>query len=622
MRGWNPPQSGPNRAVQGLQKVRDRSRDASRNDWTGTAGLQHWTTNLIGIGIVPRAKRITDQVKRKAYADIWDNWTKQCDADGVLNFYGLQTLATRAWLESGEVFARLRYRRADSGLDVPLQVQLIEADFVPMFDVDTWPGMQTGNRIRSGIELNTIGQRVAYWVFREHPTDFFSIQVNMSLLVRVPADQMLHIFEPKRPGQLRGVPDFASVLARLRNVADFDDAVLERQKLANLFTAFIKKALPTAGDGIDPLTGQAIEFDSVGSPMAALAPGLTQELLPGEDVVFANPPEAGTTYADYMRSQNLGTAAGQGLPYEIMSGDIANVSDRTLRVVITEFRRYAEQRQWQIVIPMFCQKIREAWVDQAVLVGEIDRADTIDAKLVEWSPHGWEYIHPVQDPQGKQIAVDAGFRSRSSVIAERGDDPDQVDAERAADKKRAEELGLTPPPVDPNAPKKPDQQQQATVARIKAETNLLDRQADAVGRTAEAEADRAKAYAQAQSQEADRARAEAAYHAARAEQAHADSQVASANVDRIKAEAALATADADYRRALTEKESDARITECQDRAADAKREVDARIEAVKSAEAFAQEQRTHVLDAEKARTATARIELEAAQLGLSELSAE
>lgn len=455
MRGWNPPTSGPNRAIKNLQKIRDRSRDASRNDWTGTAGVQRWKTNLVGTGIVPRFKEITNRAKRKRYGKLWNTWCKQSDADCVLNFYGQQALATGSWLESGEVFARLRYRRVNSGMKVPLQVQLIEADMVPMLDADTYPGLPTGNRIRSGIELDRSGQRIAYWVYKEHPADGATGTIDISQLLRIPASQMLHIYEPKRPSQLRGVPDFAPVLARLRNVADFDDAVLERQKLGNLFTAFITKPVPTAADGLDPMTGQPIEYGDSGEPLAPLAPGLIQELLPGEGIEFANPPEAGTTYADYMRQQNIGTAAGQHLPYELMSGDIKEVSDRTLRVIINEFRRYAEQRQWHVLIPMLCQKVLDAWVDQAVLMGEIARGDAEDCKAAEWAPQGWAYIHPVQDAQGKKIEIDSGTRSRSSVIAERGYDPEEVDDERAADKAREDALGLTVVPPAAGAPAKP-----------------------------------------------------------------------------------------------------------------------------------------------------------------------
>lgn len=461
MRGWMPPSSGPNKAVEGLQTIRNRSRDAARNDWTGKSGAQHWTTNLIGTGIVPRLPKKLAASKKEMLTKLWDDWVKDCDADGALNFYGLQTLFTKAWIMSGECFIRLRPRRIDSGLEVPLQVQLIEADFVPMLDADSWPGLPTGNRIRSGIELNRIGQRVAYWVYKEHPGDNVGRSATPTDLIRVARSQMLHIFEPERPGQLRGVPDFAPILARLRNVADFDDAVLERQKISNLFTGFVTKAMGQQfDDSVDPLTGRPIETDSSGAPIAGLEPGTMHELLPGESVQFANPPEAGTTYGDYMRAQNLGTAAGQGLPYELMSGDIKEVSDRTLRVVVNEFRRYAEQRQWQIIIPQACQPIRDAWVEAAVLAGAMPAADMDDAKAVEWSPQGWAYIHPVQDVQAKQLEVESGFRSRSSVIAERGDDPEKVDEERAADDEREDELGLSPEPViaPGSQPGQPDQE--------------------------------------------------------------------------------------------------------------------------------------------------------------------
>ncbi len=62
----------------------------------------------------------------------------------------------------------------------------------------------------------------------------------------------------------------------------------------------------------------------------------------------------------------------------------------------------------------------------------------------------------MQDVQGKQMEVASGFRSRSSVISQQGDDPEQVDEERADDKAREEELGLpvsgAPAQANPNQP--------------------------------------------------------------------------------------------------------------------------------------------------------------------------
>jgi lambda family phage portal protein len=443
MRGWVTPATGPNRAIEGLATIRNRARDAQRNEWTGAASGRIWTTNLIGTGIIPRPKTSNAKLK-EMLVSLWDQWVPQSDADGVLDFYGLQTLATRNWIAAGEIFARLRPRRVEDGLAVPLQIQLLESDMLPLLDVDTYPGLAPGNRIRSGIELDLVGRRVAYWMYKEHPGDRFSGGIMASQLSRIPADSILHLYEPIRPGQLRGVSDYAPILAKLRGVMDYDDAVLERQKLANLFTLFITRTGMAGDPSINPVTGMPSDFDSKGAPLAALEPGISQELLPGEDVKFSDPPDAGANYADFMRQQHLGVAAGQGTPYELLTGDLKDVSDRTLRVIINEFRRHCEQRQWQIVIPQFCRPIRNAWADAAALGGMLTLAQADEAKNVTWSPQGWAYIHPTQDVQAKTMEVAAGFKSRSQIITERGEDPDEIDQQRAADAKRESRLKLNP----------------------------------------------------------------------------------------------------------------------------------------------------------------------------------
>ena len=230
-----------------------------------------------------------------------------------------------------------------------------------------------------------------------------------------------------------------------------------------------------------------------------LKPGLIQELGDGETMNFANPPEAGTNYSDYMRTSHMGTAAAAGLPYELFAGDIREISDRTLRVLINDLRRFAEQRQWQIVIPQMCQKVVDWFAESAFLASLVSEDEIDDVKRCEHAPHGWAYIHPVQDVQGKAMEVSNGFRSRSSVIGERGDDPETVDEERASDQEREEELGLpiqgvlpttaTDDPTDQgdgdgidneeySAPPNPTQAQQremhlALLKRTEAETDAL-----------------------------------------------------------------------------------------------------------------------------------------------------
>lgn len=436
---WSPGSRGPRTAVEGTSRMRDRAQDAIRNDWAAASTTQKWGTTLIGVGITPRWDD-------KRYRELWDAHARTADADGVLDAYGLQTLGVRAWFSDGEVFMRRRPRSLSLPLAAPVQYQLVESAFCPMFDATAWPGMPTGNEIRQGVEFNTYGRRVAYWMYREHPNDP-NAKATPDKLIRVAASDIRHMFEPKRPGQVRGASELSAMLVRIRNSSDFEDAVLDRQKLANLFVTFITREMPTldAGD-FDPDTGLPRWYDRKGNPMASLEPGIQQELLPGEDVKFANPPEAGTSYPDYLRSTHLGTAAAGGMPYELLSGDIKDVSDRTLRVVINEFRRLARQRQWQIVIPMLCQPMVEWWADALWLKGDLAESDLKAAKSPKWSPEGWEYIHPTQDAEGKKIELEMGVTSRARIAGDRGDSIEDIDNEREADLKRSKDKGLEPPP--------------------------------------------------------------------------------------------------------------------------------------------------------------------------------
>lgn len=625
MRGWNAPSTGPNRAIAGLPTIRNRARDAARNEWQGASSVRAWTVGMIGVGITPRPRTKLKAVKAKL-AELWAEWVKVADADGVLDFYGLQALLVRCWLNAGEVFVRIRPRRLSDGLPVPMQVQLIEPELVPHFDADQWPGMKAGNKIRQGVEFDRINRRVAYWMYKEHPGDSSGAGVMMQDLVRVPADQVRHVFEPLRPGQIRGVPDLAPVLARLRNTGDMDDNVLERQKLANLFAMFITRAAPTGAEQeIDPLSGKTIQYAADGGPIAALEPGISQELLPGEDVKFSDPPDAGANYADFMRHQNLGVAAGDGLPYEILTGDIRDVSDRTLRVVINEWRRYMEQRQWHVVIPMFCQYVRDAWADAAFLAGVLTEQEAKAARDTEWAPHRWAYIHPVQDVQAETKEIEAGLASRGGAIAKRGDDPEQVDEERAADQKRELALGLRKEEPDPAA----DPVKQAEANKANAEAAKANAQAeqarahtDAILAQRDASVQDSAASAQRHLAEAERARADAAMLTARANLAEAEAALVNARAANEQAEHAARLADIEAASARENHESAARVSALEQAAADASMEADARMEALNRAEDFAREQRELVLAAERIRADAAALELQAAQLGLEELRGE
>ncbi|WP_199104164.1 phage portal protein [Aquitalea sp. ASV11] len=436
---WQVGNSGPvTSSLAGLQTLRNRSRHAVRNDPYASGVIDKLVANHIGTGIVPKSQH-PDATLRAAIQTLWQDWTEESDADGQLDFYGQQALAARALFESGECLVRLRPRPLSQGLAVPLQLQLLEPELLPH---DKNGQAANGNLIRQGIEFNRAGQRAAYWMYPRHPGEQLG-DGSYNSPQRLAAEQILHLYEPLRPGQLRGVPHLSAVLLRLKTLDEFDDAVLFRQEVANLFAGFIRKK--PQGPSY-PHEGGMAPAEPDFQPMVGLEPGTMQELGPDEDVQFSDPPDAGNNYDEFMRQQLSAIAVGAGLPFEVLSGDLRELNDRILRVILNEFRRRVEQRQYAIFVQQFCRRVRHAWLDMAVLSGALVlpgyARNPRPYRRDRWVPQGWAYIHPVQDVQADQLAVRAGFASRTGVILKRGDDPETIDQEARQDQDRAAALGL------------------------------------------------------------------------------------------------------------------------------------------------------------------------------------
>jgi len=465
-RGWQAPTIGPNAGIlYSLRTLRDRSRQAVRNDGYSKAGVDRLVSNIVGTGILPQSKA-PDPAFRERLHQLWLDWTDQADADGRMDFYGLQALAVRGWLEGGEMFVRLRPRRPEDGLIVPLQLQLLEPELIP----HEHNGMNGGNTIRAGIELSPIGQRLAYWAWQQRPGDADMLEGGTR--IRIPADQVVHLYEPLRAGQLRGLPHLTQALVKLHDLDKYDDATLLRQQLSNLFVGFLWRPGLEGEAAVNPLTGEAIERED-GDALVGLEPGLFQELAPGEDVSWSDPPDA-TGYGEFMRAQLMGAAVAADVPYEVLTGDLRSINDRTVRVILQEFRRRIEQRQHHIIAFTLNRPIWVAFLERAALSGALDVPgaywdDPTPWQRVEWIPPAWPYLHPVQDVEHEIRMVRAGFKSRAQVVKERGWDIEALDAEIAADQARANRLGLafdsdgsrpsgggSPPPEPPPDPEPPE----------------------------------------------------------------------------------------------------------------------------------------------------------------------
>ncbi|GFR26428.1 putative nuclease YhcG [Trichonephila clavata] len=144
-----------------LSKVSDKenlehlhSRSRRKNSYAANI-IDTIVSNSVGTGIKPQSKA-KDAEFRKKVQELWLRWTDEADSSGVSDFYGLQALVCRSMIEGGECFVRLRTRKREDGLCVPLQLQVLESEHLDNKSNQT---LANGNVIRNGIEFNRLGQR-------------------------------------------------------------------------------------------------------------------------------------------------------------------------------------------------------------------------------------------------------------------------------------------------------------------------------------------------------------------------------------------------------------------------------------------------------------------------------
>lgn len=426
--GWRPRRAGASANADhaaDARELRHRARALVQNLPYIASGMQCLVSNTIGTGLEPLPLgRGKDEL-----AKLWAAWSVVADADGIFDAYGLQAAAYRAMEQDGEVLLRRRPRRPDDDLPVPLQVQLLEIDWLDDGKNGTVAG---GGLIINGIEYDPLGRPRAYWLYPSHPgepTKGWRFKGLVS--APVPASDIIHLFAPTRPGQGRGVTRLASVIARSRDLQLYEDAELQRKnletRLSVLVSGNIQALQNPAGSFGEPDTTDSAGQRTYGD-MGQLPSGGMTEVAAGSTITTVEPKPA-TGYVEYCKINLKLIAKGMGVPYEALTGDLSEVNFSSARVGLLEFRRSCEQMQWLVLVPRFCAPLWRWFVEAAVLAGKVRSADT----SVDWSAPRWDYVNPGQDVRADLDAIAGGLLTPSEALRRRGYKPAQVFAELASD---------------------------------------------------------------------------------------------------------------------------------------------------------------------------------------------
>lgn len=429
------------------QRMAFYARDIVRNTPFAARAQAVITGNVVGDGIIPKitvdypkmSKPRLRKIRERGIRQIEEHLdSTRIDREGRLNLYGLQGLVMKTVVDAGEALVRIHKDSliADA---LPLQLEVLEPDYL---DQTRYGRFEAGGEIRNGIEYDAAGRRVAYWLYPEHPGAEGVLQVGRGTSLRVPADQILHIYRVDRPGQQRGVTWFAPVMMRLQDLANHEDAQLLRQEIAACFAVF---RVPGETQG-----GQSRDGD-----FKELSPGSIYDLADGEDVKFAVPPGV-EGYDEFTRSVLRSIAAGLGITYESLTGDLSQVNFSSARMGRLDMDQNVSSWQWVMMIPQMMQPLSrlfvEAWaaVDADALIEAGLPGDIWQHITLAWVPPRKFLVDPAREFAALREAVRSGFASRQQVVRMLGIDPERLMEEQGQDKEEADRLGL-PFDSDPRA---------------------------------------------------------------------------------------------------------------------------------------------------------------------------
>lgn len=432
-----------------LERLRARSRLLSGNEPYFKYWLKLQNRNVVGArGIHLQMKVVAkynddgsvdfDDRANRIIEDGWQRWCKRqnCTVNKRHDFVMVQKLVLKSMLRDGEIF--VRKVKAWKGNSFRFALQLIEADHLDMRYTSV---LASGNVVRMGVEFNEWNQAVAYHFHEKHPGDYIAHHPDRTKRIRLTADEVLHIYDPERVDQSRGLPDGTASMIRSNMLNGYQEAELVAARAASGKMGFF-----TSPDG-ESFEGDDSEFDEEGNETEVITeadPGTFDELPEGYDFKPYDPQHPTTAFGGFVKSILQGVASGLGINYNTMANDYEGVNFSSLRQANLNDREGWKEMQWWLIEQLH-EQIFADWLLMALATGELNPLPTAKFEKFNrpsWRPRGWTWIDPQKEATANQTNIAMGVESLTAIAAEQGRDIEEIFQERQSEITAAAKYGI------------------------------------------------------------------------------------------------------------------------------------------------------------------------------------
>jgi len=429
-----------------LKKARGLSRNLCANDPYAKKFLRLLAINVVGphgVGLQNKAKDADGEPDRVANEEIeaaHKDWGKRGNAstNGLLSWLSMQTLATTSVARDGEIF----FRKVENFPNkYGFALQPLEADMV---DDELNGTSRNGNEIRMGVEIDSWGRPVAYYVLTKHPGDYYYAVGQRH--ERIPAEEIIHLYLIERVGQTRGVPWLLTSAQRMRMLAGYEEAELVAARTGASKMGFFIEEEGQEYEGDDK--------DSNGNLISEVSPGQFERLPSGVRFEGFDPQHPTSAFKDFCKSIQHGVSAGLGPSYNTLTSDATGVNFSSLRHFTIEDRDFYKALQYWLIEGLH-DEVFPCWLRMALLTGTVrlpfSKFNKFNAP--HWQPRRWEWVDPSKDTKAKK--EDLGLTaSYQQLCTERGRDFFEMVDEMAEAQGYAKEKGVTLATANPQKEEK------------------------------------------------------------------------------------------------------------------------------------------------------------------------
>jgi len=416
-------------------RLRSRAREMRRNHPLVKNYLRMLENNVVG----PDGQRLQARVRNAdgklnkrintSIEEAWADWSDTVTVDGTMGLVDVQHHLLRAIAVDGEICVR----KVRSYKDNPYRyaVQVIDPD---LLDHQFFRGPGTGageNEIRLGVEINEWGKPVAYWFWDRHPTDMINISARKR--IRVPADEVLHLFIADRVNQSRGVTWLNSIMMPSKMLDGYIEAEVVAARIGASKMGFVQSK--DGADFVAPEDDEKLDIEAT--------PGSFEQLPPGTEFKEWNPEHPSTAFPNFLKSLLRWIASGLGVSYNVLANDLEGVNYSSIRAgLLMERDEWRKLQKWWA--RRFLKPLYVEWLEFAVLSGQL----TLDARdwrlflRVKFIPRGWDWVDPLKDVNASIAEIDNGLNSRTRICAEQGQDFEEIAEELVVEQDLIAELGL------------------------------------------------------------------------------------------------------------------------------------------------------------------------------------